>query len=93
VTLFWRERPDRRDDADGCTSSQSRAPVARVLDGGKAVRRIARRIFAGTEPCFNMRIVVRYAGPAVRRLDAQRFQFRLERVGRLWRAIVGIHGW
>jgi hypothetical protein len=37
-----------------------------------------------------MRIVVRYAGPAVRRLNAQRFQFRLERVGRLWRAIVGM---
>ena len=37
-----------------------------------------------------MRVVVRDAWPVVRRLDSQRFQFRLERVGRLRRAIVGI---
>jgi hypothetical protein len=63
-------------------------PAARLLDGGEAVWWIAGRIFAGAEPRLNVRVVVRYPGPAMRRPDSQRFQFRLERVGRLRRAVV-----
>src|SRR5450830_244935 len=65
-------------------------PLPRQVDVLESMRRVAWRVLAGAEPGFDMGIVVRDAGAAVRRRDAQRLQFGLERVRLLRRAVVGV---
>ena len=65
-------------------------PLPRQVDVRESMRRVGWRVLAGGEPGFEMGAVVRYAGAAVRRRDAQRLQFGLERVRLLRRAIVGV---
>ena len=55
-------------------------PLPRQVDVLESMRRVAWRVLACAEPGFDMGVVVRDAGAAVRRRDAQRLQFGLERV-------------
>lgn len=55
-------------------------PLARRLNVLESVRRVTWRVLAGTEPGFDMGVVVRNAGTAVRRRDIQLLQLGLERV-------------
>lgn len=69
-------------------------PLPRQFDIFESIRRIAWCVFASSELGFDMGVVVRYAGAAMRRRDAQRLQLGLEHVRLLRSAIFGVqHEW
>lgn len=71
-------------------SDEFKYPLPCLFDVFEALRRIARAVLASAEPSLDMGVIVRYAGAAMRRRDAQCLQLGLERMRFLRSTVVSM---